>query len=171
MIVVNISDLKISNNPSDVIITYALGSCVGITLYDPINNIGGMLHSMLPEAREHQDKARENPFMFVDTGFKIFLDKMLSLGSDKKKLIVCACGGGSPTARNKEDFFEIGLRNVTVLKKVLWQNGLFLKGSDFGGYDARTMILELSNGRVSMKVNLTQKNLFDGIIKIEEKIS
>jgi chemotaxis protein CheD len=41
-LIVGISDLKVSKNPGDVLITYALGSCIGITVYDPKARVGGI---------------------------------------------------------------------------------------------------------------------------------
>ena len=49
-LIVGISDIKISNASDDVIITYALGSCIGISVYDPVAKVGGLLHYMLPDS-------------------------------------------------------------------------------------------------------------------------
>ena len=60
-ITVDISDMKIARNPEDVIVTYSLGSCVGLTLYDPIAGVGGMIHCMLPLSKIDPEKARIKP--------------------------------------------------------------------------------------------------------------
>ncbi|MGZ3387730.1 MAG: chemotaxis protein CheD, partial [Isosphaeraceae bacterium] len=49
-LVVGISDLKVSNNPADSMITYALGSCIAVAVYDPVAKVGGLLHFMLPDS-------------------------------------------------------------------------------------------------------------------------
>ena len=48
-VVVGISDCKISGDSEDLLITYALGSCIAVILYDPVVKVGGMLHYMLPD--------------------------------------------------------------------------------------------------------------------------
>ena len=159
LLTVGVGDLKISRNPEDRIITHALGSCLGITVYDPVAKVGGLLHVMLPLSSIDAAKAAENPFMFVDTGVpRLFLDAYKA-GARKERLIVTAAGGASPTGRDREDFFQIGNRNVVMLRKILWKNGVVLKGSDFGAFDARTMWMELETGEVTVKINGLEKKL------------
>ncbi|MEW6012071.1 MAG: chemotaxis protein CheD [Elusimicrobiota bacterium] len=170
MLTVGVGDFAFSDNLNEEIITYALGSCVGVTFYDPVLKKGALLHAMLPACSDHKEKCDKNPYMFVDSGMDLVLKKMLNEGCDKKRLIICACGGASPTARNKEDFFQIGMKNVASLRKFMWQNGMVLKSSDFGGYDSRTVILNLNCGRVIMKTQLKTINLFNGVDLQCEKV-
>ena len=65
---VDISDMKVSQNPEDTLITCALGSCVGVAMYDPVVKVGGLLHAMMPVSRSDPAKAASKPYMFVDTG-------------------------------------------------------------------------------------------------------
>jgi len=162
LLTVGVGDLKISRDPADRIITHALGSCLGITVYDPVAKVGGMLHVMLPLSTIDAGKALENPFMFVDTGVpRLFLDAYKA-GARKERLIVAAAGGASPTGREREDFFQIGSRNVVMLRKLLWKNGVVLKGSDFGAFDARTMWMEMETGEVTVKINGVEHRLAGG---------
>lgn len=163
MIVVNVGDFKFSSDPNEEIITYALGSCLGISFYDPFLKKGGMLHAMLDECNRHKEKCSTNPFMFVDAGMELALKKMFDEGSNKKNLIICACGGASPTAKNKEDFFQIGMKNVIMLKKIMWKYGLLFKSTDFGGYESRTMKLSIKNGTVIVKTTQSEFFLFKPI--------
>ena len=94
-LIVGISDIKVSNNAEDVIVTYALGSCIGIVVFDPIAKVGGMLHYMLPESALDQNKARENPAMFADTGIPLLFKACYKLGAEKKRMLVKAAGGAS----------------------------------------------------------------------------
>ena len=48
-LVVGVGGLAVSNNQSVVLTTYSLGSCLGVTVYDPVSRSGGLLHAMLPE--------------------------------------------------------------------------------------------------------------------------
>lgn len=83
-IVVGISDFKASPNSSDVLITYALGSCIAVVVYDPHARVGGMLHFMLPNASLDAVKARENPCMFADTGIPLLFKACYQLGAEKR---------------------------------------------------------------------------------------
>ena len=66
-IIVDISDARVSKDPGDELVTYSLGSCIGVTVHDPVSKIGGMLHYQLPSGRMDSDKANKNPLMFADT--------------------------------------------------------------------------------------------------------
>ena len=71
--IVGVADMKVSNNQGDSILTYSLGSCIGLIIYDPVARTGGLLHYILPESKIDKTKAKKNPFMFADTGIpKLF---------------------------------------------------------------------------------------------------
>jgi chemotaxis protein CheD len=150
---VGVADMKISSSQGDEIITYALGSCLGITIYDPIAHVGAMVHVMLPSSTIDPVKANANPCMFVDTGVKkLFLDGYKS-GAQRNRLVVLAAGGACANGLDQDDYFQIGKRNVTVLRNLLWKNGIILKNCDFGGNLARTMSLNIDTGQVLLRTN------------------
>jgi len=64
---VNISDARVSGDACDVLVTYSLGLCIGVCLYDRAAKIGGMLHYLLPNSGENPQRARERPLMYADT--------------------------------------------------------------------------------------------------------
>jgi chemotaxis protein CheD len=145
--------MKISSCVEDEIITFALGSCLGITIYDPIAHIGGMVHVMLPSSSIDLTKATLNPCMFVDTGVKNLFLASYKAGAQRDRLEVIAAGGSCSSGLEQDDIFQIGKRNVTVLRSLLWKNGIFLKNSDFGGTVARTMSLDIATGIVTIRIN------------------
>ena len=49
-IIVGVSDMKVSNDANASLITYSLGSCIGVVIYDPAVKVGGLLHFMLPDS-------------------------------------------------------------------------------------------------------------------------
>jgi chemotaxis protein CheD len=148
---VMISDRVISQNPSDVLITYALGSCLGLTIYDPELKIGAMAHFMLPNSTLDPIKSKAKPFMFVDSGLTIIMQELLNLGCAKKRLIVKA--SGCAQAMDKKEIFNIGKRNFSLLRKFLWKNSMVLDSFDTGGDQTRTMILHISDGKTVVKTN------------------
>jgi chemotaxis protein CheD len=157
--IVGVADMKISNQNGDEIITYALGSCIGITIFDPVACVGGMVHVMLPSSSIDLAKAAENPCMFVDTGVpKLFLD-CYKAGASKSRLEVIAAGGACTSGAEDDDYFQIGKRNITILRKLLWKNGVLLKASDLAGTIARTMTLHLGSGLVTVRTGGAVKSL------------
>ena len=90
---VKIADLIISANRDDVLITYALGSCLGITVYDPTTHVGGLLHLMLPDSSIDSVKAAQNPYMFADTGVPELFLQCYKAGAQRDHVIVTAAGG------------------------------------------------------------------------------
>jgi chemotaxis protein CheD len=147
--VVGVADMKVSKCAGDEIITYALGSCLGITVYDPISCVGGMLHVMLPLSTIAPDKASANPFMFVDTGVpKLFFDSYKA-GAVKERLIVKVAGGACASG-SQEDYFQIGKRNYQMLEKLLVKNGVSLAAVDVAGSKSRTLSLEVGTGVVKV---------------------
>ncbi|MFH1982210.1 MAG: chemotaxis protein CheD [Pseudomonadota bacterium] len=143
--VVVVSDMKIGNN-GDVLVTHALGSCLGLTVWDPELKIGALLHAMLPLSKINKEKAESNPYMFVDTGVPTLFRQLYDLGGQKKRLVVKAAGCGNPLGKN--EMFKIGERNHTLLKKLLWKNNVMLSAEDCGGTKSRTVYFDLATGKV-----------------------
>ncbi len=156
---IGVADMKIAYQAGDELITFALGSCLGITVYDPVAQVGGMLHVMLPLSTIDPAKAAENPFTFVDTGVpKLFLD-CYKQGAQKQRLVVKVAGGASVQGDEAKDLFQIGKRNFVMLRKLLWKNGVLLKTHDVGGTHARTMTLGIDTGEVTLKIQGNTTNL------------
>lgn len=149
LFVVGISDMQTSRNPEDVLITYSLGSCIGVTAYDPMTRVGGMIHYMLPLSSISPDKAALRPAMFADTGVPALLNELFAMGAAKNRIIVKAVGGAQLMDQHK--VFNIGERNFLVLRKILWKNNILIKSSDVGGMISRTLRFELETGRVIVK--------------------
>ncbi len=149
--IVGIADLTVSDRPEDLLITYALGSCLGVCIHDPQARVGGLLHVMLPSGRVDGEKAEKNPARFVDTGLPMLFKEAYRLGARKERIIVKVAGGSSVTNRGSGDSFQIGKRNFIALKKLLWKNGVLLKAEDVGGNHSRTVSLSVRTGEVLVK--------------------
>ncbi len=153
---VMVGDMKIGAG-GDMIVTHALGSCLGLVVYDPVAKAGGLLHAMLPLSSINPDKARANPAMFVDTGVPLLFNALYEKGALKSRLVVKAAGCGNPMGKN--EVFKIGERNYTVLKKLLWKNNILLEAEDVGGSVSRTLHFDVSTGQVLLSSNGTKKAL------------
>jgi len=91
--VVGVGDVIVTDDPETIIITHALGSCIGVTVYDPVACVSGMLHFMLPSSKTNPVKAEANPSMFGDSGIPLLFRSVYELGAKKDRMIVCAAGG------------------------------------------------------------------------------
>jgi len=151
--------MKIAATPGDVLVTHALGSCLGIAAFDPQAGIGGLLHVMLPAAAINPDKARTQPFMFVDCGVPEFFRGLIACGAVKTRLVVKVAGGACVQSGGGEDRFAIGKRNYLTLRKLFWRNGIFIANEDIGGVQPRTMYLEIGSGRVWLNTCGVEKDL------------
>lgn len=156
-IIVNVSDLKVSGNPADDLITYSLGSCIAVCMYDRSAHIGGMLHFQLPDSKIDPQRSAREPLMFADTGMKTLVDKLVSLGANRKKMQIKIAGGAKMDTGPKG--FEIGKRNHLAIKKVLWRNGMFIDAEDVGGSSPRNMEMDISDGTVTIESNGSKKQL------------
>jgi len=152
--------MKMASQPGDIIVTHALGSCLGITIHDATAAVGGILHVMMPLSNTNPDKAKANPYMFVDTGVPAFFRQAYAAGAQKRRLVVTVAGGAN-VQNVGNDSFAIGKRNYTILKKILWKNGVMIAVEDVGGSHARTMYLEIGSGRVWLSTAGLSKELQD----------
>lgn len=155
--VVGVSDMAISNSVDDVIITHALGSCIGIAIYDPVQQVGGILHYMLPLSKIDREKAEKNPSMFGDTGIPELFKQAYKLGAKKDNLRVVMAGGAQ--VFEKKDFFSIGKRNVTIARKMFWKNNVLIAAEHVGGSIPRTLYLEIKSGNVWITSHGERMNL------------
>jgi chemotaxis protein CheD len=146
--IVGIADLRTSTDASHVLITYALGSCLGVTAYDPVAKVGGLVHVMVPSSDLDPARAASSPATFVDTGVTALIDQVTRLGGRKPRLVVSVAGGAARGAPGAVDSFQIGKRNFVALRQVLFKLGINLRKQDVGGNHPRTMSLDMSSGTV-----------------------
>lgn len=151
--IIGMADMVVTNDTRLTLVTYALGSCLGISIHDPIAQVGGMLHVMLPESKIDPEKAQQNPFMFMDTGLPLLFTEAYKLGAQKERIVLKVAGGAHPSRLSQQDYFQIGKRNILMLRKILWKNGVLIQGSDLEGQNSRTMFLNVATGEVSVKSN------------------
>jgi chemotaxis protein CheD len=149
--IVPMGKMAVSAVDGEELVTYALGSCLGIAIHDPVAAVGGLLHSMLPLSTSDPERAAQNPTLYVDTGVPLLFRACYEMGAEKRRLVVKVAGGA--TARDENDIFQIGRRNMVVLRKLLWKNGVLLQTEDVGGRDSRTMSLTIGSGVVTVKAN------------------
>lgn len=151
---IGISDMVVSSDREEALITYSLGSCIAVIAYDPINYIAGMIHIMLPESKIEKlsrDSIAFNPYKYVDTGVPALFKSMNKKGSTKQNITVSVFGGAQ--VFDREDYFNIGKRNYVALRKLLWKHGMLIKNEHVGGKVHRTVKVRVNTGEITLDVN------------------
>lgn len=148
-IVIGVGEAAASGNPEDEIKTFALGSCVAVMFLDTKARVGGMVHVALPESETDRDKSKTLPGYFADTGIPYLLELMRAKGSVSHAGYIVKIAGGA-NVMNSTDHFKIGQRNVTAIKKILWELNLPIKAEDVGADYSRTVSLEMQKGRITI---------------------
>lgn len=150
-LLVGIAQMQISTDPGDVLSAPSLGSCLGIAVYDPGIRLGGMIHCLLPLSTSDPVKAKANPCMYVDTGVTTLLNAVLARGAAKQRLQISV--GGGAQINDDNNVFQIGKKNYTVFRKIMWKNNLLIKAEHVGGSMSRTVSLDVETGTVWLKIN------------------
>lgn len=150
-VIVGVSDMKASNDPETVLVTYSLGSCIGVAIYDAVAKVGGLLHYLLPESKLAPEKAIKNPYMFADTGIPALFKAVYELGAKKQRMKVIVAGGSQ--VMDQAGFFNIGKRNDIALRKMFHKNNVLIDYRDVGGIVNRTIKLEVKTGDAWIKVS------------------
>lgn len=153
--IVGVADMKVSNNPADAVVTYSLGSCIGLVIYDPVARVGGILHYMLPESAIDKEKAAQKPFMFADTGIPRLFKAAYTMGAKKHRVKIFVAGGAEILDQN--GFFNIGKRNYLALKKMFFKNNVMIDKQDVGGNINRTIRIEIASGDIFLKTSGSQE--------------
>lgn len=142
---VGMADLNVIQR-SGIIRTTGLGSCVGLTLYDPIAHIVGMAHVMLPSS-ETAREGQLNVMKYADTAIPLLLEKIINLGGMRTRLVAKMAGGAQMFAFNSmSDTMRIGPRNVENCKEMLLQLSIPLVAEDTGGNYGRTVEMNCQTG-------------------------
>ncbi|HIJ89990.1 MAG: chemotaxis protein CheD [Desulfobulbaceae bacterium] len=151
-VVVGVGEFAVSNDPGEVIKTFALGSCVAVIfLHKPTRTVG-LIHVALPESSISPDIVRDRPGYFVDTGIPAILKKMAACATPGANLtqgmMVKIAGGANVLDTNNT--FNIGKRNVLALKKILWPLGMGPVAEDVGGSISRTVSVSVETGKIAL---------------------
>lgn len=148
-IFVSVADLRHASSDNVILTTLGLGSCLGITCYDPLRRVGGLLHTMLPDSRRHR---RENPHppMYLNLGLPALINGMVDLGASLQHLEFKVFGGARILQSN--DYFSVGRQNVEMMQGFAEAYRLNVRHWDIGGQTNRSIDLYLNNGRVALRM-------------------
>jgi chemotaxis protein CheD len=151
------ADCRVGDEAGQVLATYALGSCIGLAVHDPVARVGGLLHYMLPDSSIDPARAGQDPFRFADTGIPRLLEDVCKRGASKRRLVAAAAGAASMMDPN--NVFDIGRRNYQAMRRLLWKAGLLLQAEAIGGDRSRTVYLEIGSGHLWLREEGRQRDL------------
>ena len=139
---IGIADMKMAKGEG-MLVTYALGSCIGICLHDPALRLGALVHIMLPL---NMEAGRKNPMKYADTGIKETLKQMEAKGASRSRITAKIAGGAMMFKDCTGSMSNIGQRNIDSVKINLKKAGIRLLSEDVGGSVARTLLFDVSSG-------------------------
>lgn len=152
-ITIGISDLNVATN-GDVLVTYALGSCVGICLYDETVKVAGLSHIMLPTSEGFNPSGKEL-WKFADTAIPELIKKMEEKGANKFRIKAKIAGGAQMfPGFNNSSLSSIGERNIVAVKETLKKNRIPILAEDVGADYGRTQFFDSANGQMKIKAAL-----------------
>ncbi|PLX83523.1 MAG: chemoreceptor glutamine deamidase CheD [Desulfuromonas sp.] len=146
---VGISEYRVAEGPA-VLVTYGLGSCLGIVLYDARVRVGGLAHTLLPRPRPGMEQTRMTKF--VDAALRLMLEELLVMGAERERLQARIVGGANmfePLHGAAKE--TIGERNVRAARETLRELGIPLLAEDVGGRHGRTVEFDLGSGEVRVR--------------------
>jgi len=152
IVAVGIAQCQVTRDPQALLVSYGLGSCVGVAAWDPVAHVGGLIHILLPEPM--QEIAVVTATKFASTGIPVFLKLLQEQGAQLRRLHVVAAGGAQMlSALAKAGPLKgIGTRNCEVVTETLANNGIVLAQTDFGGSVGRTLCLVVSTGECWVRI-------------------
>ena len=140
-ITIGIADMKLARGQG-MLITYALGSCIGICLHDPLLKLGALIHIMLPL---NMEAGRKNTMKYADTGIRETIRQMEARGSKRVRL-TAKIAGGAKMFETGAALGNIGQRNIESVHLNLKKEGIRLLKEDVGGSVARTLLFDVNSG-------------------------
>ena len=144
---VGIADMKLLQG-TGILITYALGSCIGLCFHDPRLRLGALLHIMLPL---NMETGRTHPLKYADTGIKETLRQLEAKGASRARMTVKIAGGAKMFEVSGGGLGNIGQRNIESVHAILRRENLRLIGEHTGGSVARTLLFDVVSGQACIR--------------------
>ena len=147
-LVVGIADMKMAQYEG-MLVTYALGSCIGICLYDPGLRLAALVHVMLPL---NMETGRRSPMKYADTGIRETLRQMEARGARRSRMVAKIAGGARMfEVAGGGSLGNIGQRTIESVHMTLKREGIKLLREDVGGTVARTLLFDAESGEACIR--------------------
>lgn len=147
-LVVKVADAKVGM-AGDVLVTYGLGSCVAIVLYDATVLVGGMAHILLPTPSLAKPGAK--PQKFPETAIPHVLEEMAAIGANSQRVTARLVGGAAMFGNMvPAGSIQMGERNLVAARRVLNAHNIPVVGEAVGGDFGRNVHFYVDTGVVSI---------------------
>ena len=144
-IMVGLGEVKISQDPHSVLACLGLGSCVAISVFDPVAKIGGMAHVVLPASH---GRVGDRAARYADVAVPLLFETLRNAGAADAHLVINLAGGAQMSlAAGMGTAFKIGEDNVAAVIAALAAEGLKPKAIEVGGHKGRTVRLFIESGK------------------------
>jgi chemotaxis protein CheD len=150
LIKVGMAQFRVATAPTRMM-TFALGSCVGIVLYDPVSKIGGLAHVMHPSSERVSNNV--NKAKFVDTAVELMLSRMAKKGALRSRIKAKIFGGAKmfQSISASPGVIQIGEENVKATREELAKRNIPIVAESTGGTKGKTVIFDVASGKVTVK--------------------
>jgi chemotaxis protein CheD len=150
---VGLGEQAISRSPEDILVAYGLGSCIGVAMIDPVSKISGLLHAVLPKAKDGLQAGEQNASKFVESGIESLIASLIKEGADKSRLTVHLVGGANILmSTGVTNSFDIGSRNIEAAYSTLKRLEMPVSAAEVGGHLGRTIRVYVADSRVTIRV-------------------
>jgi chemotaxis protein CheD len=150
---VGLGEKAISRSPDDILVAYGLGSCIGITMVDPVSRVAGLVHAVLPKASDGMENTDSNPYKYVESGIESLIMALVKEGANKTRLVTRIAGGANMLmSAGLSQSFNIGTRNIEAARDTLSRLKMPITASDVGGHTGRTVRVYVAESRVTVRV-------------------
>lgn len=144
---VGVGELAVARAP-DVLVTSALGSCIGVALWDAFTQSGGLAHVMLPDLLEGGRGDADDRYASIAIPRMV---RMLSESGAPSFRLVAKIAGGASMFGADSAVANVGERNLAAVRKHLEAAGVEVVAEDVGGSHARTVELRLDSGTLVVR--------------------
>jgi chemotaxis protein CheD len=145
---IGMGDMKAASN-DHVLRSSGIGSCIVITLYDPVKRVGALTHPMLPIS-----DVSDASFRFVEPAIDAMIKELQKLGAAQERLEAKLVGGANMFEVFDKNPESIGLQNVESARKKLEENRISIVANDTGGNVGRSVLFDLKTGLVEVKTKI-----------------
>ena len=148
-VTLRLGEWHVTDDPETVLVCLGLGSCVALSLYDPVAKVAAMAHMVLPDSSV--GRASPGSAKFVDEAMPMLLAELKQAGADRSRLVATMTGGACMLASTfKEGPEQVGPRNVAATREALAALGITIKEEETGGTHGRTVRLHVGTGEVEI---------------------
>jgi len=137
---VHVGQLFTSRAPRAV--TTILGSCVSVCLWDPVAQVGGLNHFLLPQCVENGISSPR----FGNVAIRELVEGVREHGGHPQRLKAKVFGGASVIDAFQSPQGSLGMQNVALARRLLADWHIPIAAEDVGGTQGRKLVFQTGDG-------------------------